>query len=129
MGSYVFTSAGERPFENFSRDKKTLDAKIKKLRKDNNKPTLADWTIHDIRRTVASGMASLGTAPHIIEKILNHSAGIISGVAAVYNRYEYAEETKSALDAWGNHIQNILTTEDALGADNSVIIIPKKRRR
>jgi|JI10StandDraft_1071094.scaffolds.fasta_scaffold15843_5 integrase len=128
MGSYVFTSAGERPFENFSRDKKELDAKIGKARKNNDPhpiPPIPAWTLHDIRRTVASGMARLGIAPHIVEKILNHSSGVISGVAAVYNRYEYAEETKAALDQWAEHIQGILENEQA---SQSVLRVPKKSK-
>ena len=129
MGSYVFTSAGERPFENFSRDKKTLDAKIKKSRKANGQPNLADWTLHDIRRTVASGMAKLGIAPHIVEKILNHSAGIISGVAAVYNRYEYAEETKKALDMWSTHVQELLIEESKAASTKSILVIPNRKKR
>lgn len=128
MGSYVFTSAGERPFENFSRDKKSLDTKIRKSRKESNQPSLADWTLHDIRRTVASGMARLNVAPHIIEKILNHSAGIISGVAAVYNRYEYADETKKALDMWSAHIQHILIPANDPSTINSRIVIPHRKR-
>lgn len=129
MGSYVFTSAGERPFENFSRDKKELDTKIGKARKNNDPhpiPPIPAWTLHDIRRTVASGMAKLGIAPHIVEKILNHSGGIISGVAAVYNRYEYAEETKAALDQWADHVQIILTSEEV---QKSILMIPKKNKK
>lgn len=128
MGSYVFTSAGERPFENFSRDKKELDAKIGRARKNNDPHPIAPipaWTLHDIRRTVASGMAKLGIAPHIVEKILNHSGGIISGVAAVYNRYEYAEETKAALNKWAEYVQGILENPQT---SKSVVRVPKKSR-
>ena len=56
--------------------------------------------MHDIRRTVASGMARIGVDPHVIEKVLNHKSGIISGVAAVYNRYGYEKEKRTALEKW-----------------------------
>jgi hypothetical protein len=58
-------------------------------------------------------MAKLGIAPHIADKILNHQSGTISGVAAVYQRYEFLEERQTALDAWGNYVQSLLdeTTE------------------
>lgn len=62
------------------------------------------WTIHDLRRTAASGMARLGIAPHVVEKVLNHTSGQISGVAAVYNRYGYDDEKRRALEAWGQHV-------------------------
>ena len=43
------------------------------------------WTTHDIRRTVATRMADLGIAPHVIEPILNHQGGHKAGPAGVYN--------------------------------------------
>ena len=44
-------------------------------------------------------MAELGVAHHVADKVLNHTAGKITGVAAIYNRYEYLDERKAALDA------------------------------
>jgi hypothetical protein len=43
---------------------------------------VSDWTLHDLHRTVVSGMAQLGVAPDVADKILNHQSGTISGVAA-----------------------------------------------
>ena len=77
LGEYVFTIRGDRPISGFSKAKRTCD----------ETSNVADWRIHDLRRTAASGMARLGIAPHVVEKILNHSSGIISGVAAIYNRH------------------------------------------
>jgi integrase len=111
MGDYVFTSSGKRPFENFSRDKKTLDAMIDKKYKELERLSIGQWRVHDLRRTAASGMARLDVPPHIVEKILNHTAGIISGVAAVYNRYEYTSQKRLALNQWSNYVQNILDSE------------------
>ncbi|MBV8739608.1 MAG: hypothetical protein JO007_20605 [Alphaproteobacteria bacterium] len=53
-------------------------------------------------------MARLGVAPHVIEKILNHKSGVISGVAAVYNRHAYSEEKRQALEMWGRHVMSLL---------------------
>src|SRR5580693_5077388 len=47
------------------------------------------WRLHDLRRTIVSGMARLGIPPHVADKILNHQAGTISGVAAVYQRHDF----------------------------------------
>ena len=55
-----------------------------------------------------SGMARLGVAPHVADKILNHQAGTISGVAAVYQRHDFLSERRQALDLWGGHIGKIL---------------------
>lgn len=67
----------------------------------NDEAGVHDWRLHDLRRTAASGMARLSIAPHVIEKVLNHISGTISGVAAVYNRYGYDAEKYEALDKWG----------------------------
>jgi hypothetical protein len=53
-------------------------------------------------------MARLGVAPHVADKILNHQAGTISGVAAVYQRHEFLSERRQALDLWGTHVGEIL---------------------
>jgi hypothetical protein len=53
-------------------------------------------------------MARLGIAPHVADKILNHQAGTISGVAAVYQRHEFLAERRAALDLWGAHVAQIL---------------------
>jgi len=97
IGEFVFTSNGETPFSGFSKAKKRLD----------QISGITDWRLHDIRRTVATGMASLGIAPHIADKVLNHQSGAISGVAAVYQRHDFLAERKSALEAWGNHVQGL----------------------
>ena len=98
IGDFVFTSNGQTPFSGFAKSKKRLD----------ELSSVTDWRLHDIRRTVTSGMAQLGIAPHIADKILNHQSGTISGVAAVYQRHEFLDERKTALDAWGNYTQALL---------------------
>jgi integrase len=67
------------------------------------------WTLHDLRRTAATGMAQLNIAPHVVDKVLNHVSGTIRGVAAVYNRFEYMEERRAALEAWGRHVGNLIS--------------------
>jgi integrase len=66
------------------------------------------FTRHDLRRTAATGMAALGIAPHVVDKILNHTTGKISGVAAIYNRFEYLPERKAALEAWSRHVETLI---------------------
>lgn len=69
---------------------------------------LAPWRIHDIRRTVATGMAELGVQPHIIEAVLNHRSGHKGGVAGVYNRATYGREVGVALALWADHVRSIV---------------------
>lgn len=62
------------------------------------------WTPHDLRRTFATRVAGLGVAPHIVEKLLNHSLG---GVMAIYNRNEYEPERVAATIAWAEELKRI----------------------
>jgi integrase len=94
---WVFTTTGRTPISGFGRVKRRLT-----LTSDT-----PGWRIHDIRRTVASGMARLGVEPHVVEKVLNHKSGIISGVAAIYNRYAYTLEKQRALEDWATHLEQL----------------------
>jgi integrase len=66
------------------------------------------WTLHDLRRSVSTGMGELGVQPHAIEAVLNHVSGSKAGVAGVYNRSPYAREKKQALDLWADHLVAVL---------------------
>lgn len=65
------------------------------------------WVMHDLRRSVATGMATLGVQPHIIEAALNHASGHKGGIAGIYNRATYAREIRNALALWADHIASI----------------------
>jgi integrase len=99
LGELVFSGDGTTLFQGFSKSKARLD----------RLSGVSDWTLHDLRRTAVSGMARLGIAPHVADKILNHQSGTISGVAAVYQRHEFLHERKMALDTWGQFISSIAT--------------------
>jgi integrase len=97
-GPLVFSMLGTKPFNEFSRAKRRLDQLSGVTR----------WRLHDLRRTCVSGMARLGIAPHVADKILNHQTGAISGVAAVYQRHEFLAERREALERWGAHVARIV---------------------
>ena len=97
-GPLVFSPLGTKPFQEFSRAKSVLD----------QLSGVSGWRLHDLRRTCVSGMARLGVAPHVADKVLNHQSGTISGVAAVYQRHEFLPERQAALDLWGAHIGQLL---------------------
>jgi len=63
------------------------------------------WTQHDIRRTVATGMARLRVDPHIVERLLNHKIGSISAVGKIYNQFGYLDEQREALIKWSDHLE------------------------
>jgi hypothetical protein len=84
-------------------------------------PTEKPWRIHDLRRTAASGMASLGFQPHIIERVLNHLSGAQGGLVSVYQRHEYIEERKRAIEAWGNYVERLVSAKPL--SDNVVSLV------
>jgi integrase len=89
VNDYLFsTTAGAKPVSGFSKAK----ARIDRLSK------VTGWTIHDIRRSVATHMARLGVPQEHIERVLGH---VIEGVAGTYNRYSYLDEKRVALELWG----------------------------
>jgi integrase len=93
---FVFGVGGARPFNSFVDSKEKLD----------ELSCITGWVIHDLRRTAVTGMAALGVAPHVADKVLNHQAGTIAGVAAVYQRHEFLGERKEALLVWSRHLLN-----------------------
>jgi integrase len=81
---------------------------------------VAPFILHDIRRSVATGMADIGIQPHIIEEILNHKSGHKAGVAGVYNRSTYEREVKAALGAWADHVRTLVE-----GGKRKVVVLPQ----
>jgi integrase len=100
----VFTLSGRVPIRGFH---------IVKTRVDDLMPACPPWTLHDLRRTFASGCARLGIAVHVVEAALNHKSGSIRGIAAIYNRYSYDVEKCAAMTAWARHVQVIVSGEAA----------------
>lgn len=65
---------------------------------------VSGWTLHDLRRTFASGLAAQGVALPVIERLLNHVSGSFGGIVGVYQRYDFAPEMRDAVDRWERHI-------------------------
>jgi integrase len=108
---FIFTSNGEAPVSGFSYAKMRLDAAMLEAKREelgDKCEAIPHWTLHDLRRTAATGMARLNFPPHVVDKILNHRSGTIRGVAAIYNKYAYAEERRAALEAWGRYVTSLL---------------------
>ena len=66
--------------------------------------TAPDWTWHDLRRTCATGLQRLGVRLEVTEAVLNHVSGSRAGIVQVYQRYDYLDEKRTALEAWANDV-------------------------
>ncbi len=105
----LFSTTGKTPVSGFSRAKARLDAEIAKL---NEGETLEPWRLHDLRRTLATGMQRLGVRFEVTEALLNHVSGAKSGVAGVYQRHDWAKEKRTAIEAWACHVSGLLGEND-----------------
>jgi len=113
IGEFVFTTRGDRPLGGFSKAKQRLDRML--AEGGANQPSGSGnavsqtpsepWTIHDLRRTAATGMGRLGVSRFIIGRVLNHADRSVTGI---YDRHEYLNEKRQALEAWGNHLGNLV---------------------
>jgi integrase len=122
---FVFSINGETRVGGYAKAKKRLDDTMLALaRKERGEDaTIEQFILHDLRRTCATGMASIGIAPHIIEACLNHISGAKAGVAGTYNVEQYAKEKKAALQRWADHVEGLVSGK---GEDN-VIRMPAQR--
>jgi integrase len=93
---HLFGVHGDGGFSSWARSKAQLDRRLGHAVKP--------WRLHDIRRSVATGMADVGIEPHIVEAALNHYSGHRRGVAGVYNRSSYERAVKAALARWDEHV-------------------------
>ena len=109
----VFPARGrpENAFSGFSKCKRRFD----------EVSGVEGWTLHDLRRTMATNMAGLGVAPHVVERILNHSTGTISGVAAIYNRFRYVDEMRDALILWEQRVLEFAGALESHDGDDELV--------
>ena len=105
---YVLSTSGLAPISNFSRSKAQIDKRLDALVDKHGSDPVPPWRVHDLRRTVATGLQRLGVRFEVTEAVLNHVSGSKSGVAGVYQRHDWKAEKRDALDAWGEHVAGIL---------------------
>jgi integrase len=103
---FVFSTTGRTPVSGFSKAKRRLDLHLEAARGET-----PPWRLHDLRRTVATGLQRLGVRFEVTEAVLNHLSGAKAGVAGVYQRHDWRDEKREALRAWAGHLERIL--EDA----------------
>jgi integrase len=92
--SFVFGERGQG-FSAWGYGKLHLDARI----------GIAPWVLHDLRRTMRTGLGKIGVAPHIAELVINHTRG---GIQAVYDKHRYEPEIRAALAKWAEHVAAVV---------------------
>jgi integrase len=97
--TFVFSLGGDEPLESYSRAKRKLDGLL---------TDVSAFTWHDLRRTLATNLQRLKVSLPVAEAILNHKSGSISGIAAVYQRHDYADEKRQALERWADRVEALV---------------------
>src|SRR5262245_18192912 len=90
----VFPGERGTPFSGWSKAKSALDTAS----------GVSGWWLHDLRRTLATGLQRLGVRLEVTEAVLNHLSGSRAGVVGIYQRHDWAEEKRAALEAWSAHL-------------------------
>ena len=98
----VMSFHGDVSLSCFSQAKKFLDVEVE--RDLNGGLLLQKWRVHDLRRTMATGFQRLGVRFEVTEAALNHVGGSKSGVAGIYQRYDWRDEKRVAFEKWALHI-------------------------
>jgi integrase len=97
-------------FNGFSKAKAALD----------KTSGVKDWRLHDLRRTLATGLQRLGVRFEVTESVLNHIAGSRAGIAGIYQRHNWADEKRAALNAWGAHVAALIGEGETEGNVTSI---------
>jgi hypothetical protein len=81
--------------------------------------------VHDLRRTVATGLQRLGVRLEVTEALLNHISGSRGGIAGVYQRHDWASEKRAALDSWAAHVLAAIKQKPPI---DKVVTLTRKNR-
>lgn len=116
----LFTTTGRTPVSGHFKARNRLSRLMAEIAEAETGEAIEipHWTFHDLRRTAATGMARLGIPVRVTEAVLNHVSGTGGGIVAVYQRHDFADEKRQALEAWARFVQALVEG----GADNVVQI-------
>lgn len=106
----VMTIRGGIALSSFSKAKLALDAELENVRGTGD--PISPWRVHDLRRTLATGLQRLGVRFEVTEAVLNHVSGAKGGVAGIYQKHDWKEEKRAALDAWARHVANLIEPDE-----------------
>lgn len=107
---FIFTTTGTTPVSGFFKARAHLAEAMERIAAEERGKAveIPRWTFHDLRRTAATGMARLGIPVRVTEAVLNHVSGTGGGIVAVYQRHDYADEKRQALEAWGRFVLSLM---------------------
>lgn len=109
LGDYLFTTSGQAPASGFSKAKSRTDKlMLKELWRDSDCPEkikLADWRLHDLRRSMRTGLSALGVQDRIAEMTIGHK---VQGLHKVYDQHSFLDERRDALARWERHLLGIV---------------------
>jgi integrase len=118
-GPFLFSRMGDIPLPNDSISVRSLRRAINDCRKRDHHKSMQNWTRHDLRRTSRTLLARIGVADEIAERVVGHVVG--SRVGRTYNRFEYLDERRAALQRLADLVDEI--TNEPAGAE----IVPLRR--
>jgi integrase len=109
----IMTTNGRTPLSGFHKGRNHLADRMAEIASEEaGQPVeVPHWTFHDLRRTAATGMARLGIPVRVTEAVLNHVSGTGGGIVAVYQRHDYADEKRKALNAWARSVTNLVESQ------------------
>ena len=107
---YVFTTNGESALQGYHKGRNHIANRMAQIASEERGDVveIPHWTFHDLRRTAATGMARLGIPVRVTEAVLNHVSGTAGGIVSVYQRHDYADEKRNALDAWARFVGDLV---------------------
>jgi integrase len=121
-GDYVFsTKAGVSPSSGFGKAKERVAERADAARAEAGREAMAEWRLHDLRRTAATSMAHLGVPVDIIGRVLNHTQ---SSVTAVYDRASYLAPKRRALQAWADGLDRVLAGKPLVVETEDEAVVP-----
>jgi len=105
----VVSTTGRHALSCFSQAKSELDEVVTKMAVV--KEAVMPWRVHDLRRTVSTNLQKLGVRLEVNEAVLNHISGSKSGIAGVYQLYNWADEKREALNEWAAAVAAIAASK------------------
>ena len=103
----VFTTNNKTAASGISKAKLRLDAAANEIAGEGG-AKVSEWRLHDLRRTVATGLQKLGVRMEVTEAVLNHISGSKAGIVGIYQRHDWADERRAALDLWAAHVAGLI---------------------
>jgi integrase len=103
LGDFVFPGL-RGVFNGWSKSKASLDTRS----------GVTKWRLHDLRRTMATGLQRLGVRLEVTEAVLNHIAGSRAGIVGIYQRHDFASEKRAALEGWAEHVMGVVESRASM---------------